>query len=314
MGVDILVIACTLCGLASASLAIGYTHRFIRLNWIIKSVLQCLLLHHLVAHFLTLICTCILMTKDPKDNYDMTTCNLMGYISIVIWPVHLTCSSQISVIRLYVTKRAERQRIPKPRNIMLAVAFTLGLHYAIKTCLFYMLSTGAKGIISKCTGSPVTSEVNAIGYSMGVNLFILLIGILADAGMYLHLRSKEQSDLEKSEVVPWKSGSHADYTSKIPLNATILSSGLFLVVLGLYIFFLKFSEAQSDSIFGTTLSIIVCFLIQPPLMIYLTVGSSKKVSPYNSDWKSSHHHHQNGLQGLEEDEESTTQDVAESRF
>ena len=115
---------------------------------------------------------------------------------------------------------------------------------------------------------------------MAYNFLVMLVGIVADTGMFFHLKRKEKADEEKNthQVVPWKSGEHAnDYGLKIPLNATILSSVLFLIVIILYVVFLKFTSADSDSIYLTSFATALSFVVQPPLIILLTMKNGAKV-------------------------------------
>ena len=84
------------------------------------------------------------------------------------------------------------------------------------------------------------------------NILVIVIGVIADVAMYLQLKKKEeiQEKRNKNEPIPWKSGSHKESVLKMPLNATILSSCLLLVIFVLHVILAQY-VGKSNFLFKT---------------------------------------------------------------
>ena len=110
-----------------------------KLNFLIKSLLQCSLVHHFLANFLTVFASSLIVNEGHSRN----VCIALRYISVVIWPVHFICNSLISVFRFYIFWKTENHRIVNKNKLMILASWCLMAHYICKSLMTYF-SLGSK--------------------------------------------------------------------------------------------------------------------------------------------------------------------------
>ena len=110
-----------------------------KLNFLIKSLLQCSLVHHFLANFLTVFASSLIINEGQNTNI----CIALRYISVVIWPVHFICNSLISVFRFYIFWKTEHHRIVNKNKLMILASGCLMAHYICKSLMTYF-SLGSK--------------------------------------------------------------------------------------------------------------------------------------------------------------------------
>ena len=242
-------------GIISSLFYIIFIWKYLKLNPIIKVLLQCSFLHHFLGYWLTF------LTHFLTEG-EFLYCFVSGYLIIVIWPVHFVCFTLISLTKLYIAKRSQEARIPNSCKILSLAILILLMHYFVKSFLvFYFYDSSA--VIQNCLKNYENPSIQHI-LSITYNFLIMLLGILADLAMFKFF----------SKIKP------TNGTKRIPLEATLSSSGLFFVVLIITVSLApNLIENGQSLVHLGGVSCTSLAMIQEPLVIFFIIKPKKQVEP-----------------------------------
>ena len=261
--------------------AICYSLFFMKLNRMIKSLLICSFIHHLVIHILNF--WSILHLTYFATNDDNFTCIILTINSLVILPVHFLCNACVSVIKLYIAWKTKHQKIPKIKKILKYIFACFFFHYLLKSYLAYFRINGSVNLFkTPCLNRTETVEPYEsnlfLKLSLLLTICISLVGIICDVLMYLFVKRSNTIDQEmnKNEPIPWKSGDHSEIPLKIPVLATLISTfSAILVAVSAISFYSKVAPDKETILYFLCGVPFLFFMILEPTIIFLTIKNKR---------------------------------------